>query len=297
MKSLHHLLVFESVARLGSVTLAARELSVSQPAVSKQVKQLERSVGVRLLEREGRGVRLAPAGRAVAARAQRMLAEVDAIPRDLADLSSLRSGQLAVGAAADIATYLLPDVSIRFRRKYPGIDHRLEVGSDAAIARGIAECRLDVGLCEAVPDGRDLVCKPLMSDPYIAIAAPARSSARPLSPRAFFARPLIALSAGDELGRSTPRPSLTLPTWEAVKRAVAADLGVAIVPRLAVADELRSGRLSQLPLRGLRSERTLCLVRRAGPTPTKAMIAFHTLLRHAARGTLPDVRAPLVTRT
>src|SRR4051812_47437512 len=114
--NLNQLALFHAVAEAGGITRASEKVMVSQPAVSKQVKQLERSLGARLLQPNGRGVRLTPAGRMLADYARRIVSLVAEAQTAISDLDSLRRGTLSVGVTPTLGTYLLPDVLVYFRR-------------------------------------------------------------------------------------------------------------------------------------------------------------------------------------
>src|SRR5437763_149380 len=131
----HQLLVFAVVARLGNITRAAEELRTSQPALSAQLKALERACGLPLLERQPRGVRLTHAGEIVAGYAQRLTHTVDELARALDDLRGLQRGRLILGASTTIGEYLLPPVMGTFHERYPGVELHLVISnSDQIVA-------------------------------------------------------------------------------------------------------------------------------------------------------------------
>src|SRR5689334_21610428 len=155
--NLYHLKIFHEVARSGGVTRAAERLMVSQPAVSKQLKDFERSLKTPLLERDGRGVRLTAEGELLAGYARRVFALVGEAEAALEDASSLRRGVLAVGASPTLGAYLLPAVLVRFRRRFPGIVLRFEVENAAVLHRRVAEGGIEAGITEVKPSGDGLV--------------------------------------------------------------------------------------------------------------------------------------------
>ncbi|HEX4352508.1 MAG TPA: LysR family transcriptional regulator, partial [Polyangiales bacterium] len=119
--NLNHLRVFESVGRQGSLTRAARELRVSQPAISKQLSDLEHDVKTPLVDRLPRGVRLTAAGEILFAHAQRMLQAERTAQQELRELRNLGRGKLAVGASTTIGSYLVPSVFGELHRLHPGV--------------------------------------------------------------------------------------------------------------------------------------------------------------------------------
>src|SRR4051794_885109 len=121
MLNLHHLSVFHAVASTGSVSRGAERLEISQPAVSKQLRELERSLRTALFDRHPKGVRLTTAGEALADYARRIFALSDEAERAMADVAGLRRGRLAVGAGPTAGAYLLPRVLVEFRRRFPDV--------------------------------------------------------------------------------------------------------------------------------------------------------------------------------
>ena len=120
--NLNHLAVLHAVAQTGGMTLGAERLDVSQPAVSKQVQELEGHLGLRLFDRIGRRVRLSRAGEILADYARRLFALADEAERAMAEVRSVGRGRLAIGASTTIGSYLLPGVLAEFWRRHPGME-------------------------------------------------------------------------------------------------------------------------------------------------------------------------------
>src|SRR5687767_2090471 len=121
------LAAFRAVADAGSVGRGAEKLLVSQPAVSKHIRQLERTLGVTLFDRTPKGVRLTSAGALLADYARRIFSLADEAEQAIADLRGLRRGRLAIAASPTLSVYFLPEVLVRFRRKFPGVMLSVEV--------------------------------------------------------------------------------------------------------------------------------------------------------------------------
>src|SRR5712691_8507282 len=126
--SFHQLSVFRAVARHQSFTRAAEELSISQPAVSAHVRELERLYDVELFESVGRRVRLTEAGRLLEEYADRLLALVEESRQAIGELKGLARGHLTVGASTIPGTYFLPAAISRFRQRHPGVAVELRIG-------------------------------------------------------------------------------------------------------------------------------------------------------------------------
>jgi DNA-binding transcriptional LysR family regulator len=268
--------------------------------VSKQVKQLSRSLGVTLLERKGRGVRLTEAGQVLADYARQIVSLADAAQAALTDLESLRRGTLAVGATPTIATYLLPDVLVYFRQRFPGIRVGVQTAPVDVLASGLADGTLDTALADETLMFPGITRQTFLSAPFVAIAPRrhrlAAKRALPLSTLMSDTLVLRESGAGDRSlverfladAGLTPPSTLTFGSTEAVKRAVEAGLGIGMVPRLSVEREVAAGRLCVLRVSGLTLTRPLYEVWSGNRSRTKAAKAFHCVLEHAVRGTLPS---------
>lgn len=290
--NLNHLAIFHAVAEAGSMSRGAERLSISQPAVSKQIRTLEQSLGVTLIDRLPKGIRLTEAGELLAGYARRLFAVEAAAERAVAEWRGLERGRLAVGASTTIGAYLLPEVFAAFHRTFPGVEARLEIGNTHAIQEMLLADAVDLGFTEGFAAAEGLDAEVFREDELVAIAPSGHPlfSVGPLTTQRLCEEPLILREAGSGTrevveralaDRSVvPIPALSLGSTEAVKRAVIAGAGVAIVSRLAVTLELASGALGLLPVKGLPIARPLHLL-----MPT------HRHLTPAARAFLEIVRA------
>ncbi len=298
----HHLSLLDEVARQGSITAAASALGITQPAVSRQIKQLERSLSVRLIERSPRGVSLTAAGSVLAGYARKAAALYDEAEAAVADLQSLRRGTLAIAASPTIATYLLPAVLVRYRLKYPGIRLAVSVERSPEIYKALrSDEPLDVAFTEVEPADASLSFNVFMRDELLAVASPKHPLARSRSidVNAFAEAGLILRDDGGAAGSFVERelrlagvavrPLLRLNSTEAVKEAVAAGLGVAFVSALAARTDVALRRLAVVNVKGFVIRRPLYRVTRAGAPQSKACTAFLYMLKHAARGSLPNL--------
>lgn len=289
--NLNHLRVFASVAQHGSLTRAARALHVSQPAISKQLGDLEEDLGALLVDRLPRGVRLTAAGEVLYSHAQRILSAERAAESELRDLAGLEAGRLSIGASTTVGSYYVPSLFGELHRAHPRLELELRIANTAAIQDAVLENRIDLGMTEGLINDEALEVETLAADELVAIAAPGHPALEraPMSARALVTLPLLMREVGSGsrevveqalLDRGlTPQPIMALGSTEALKNAVLHGLGVAIVSRLTVEYELRTGRLSELALSDLRIRRTLRLVTLRGKRPSPAANAFLALVR------------------
>lgn len=295
--NLNQLRVFRALLEANSITEAARLLRISQPAASKQLAELEASLGVALVERRARGVRLTAAGEVLSRHAWRLFAEEELAERALKALLGLELGELSVGASMTTGSYIVPALFGELHRSHPKVRLELEIANTARIRERMLEGRLDLGLTEGLLASGSLELETLnvevfTHDEMVLIVAPTHPLAKkrgaiPL--RELERLPFIVRERGsgtrevveDALARQqlSIRPVMSLGSSEAVKNAVMAGLGAAFVSSLAVELELSSGRLRRLQVEGLQLRRALSLLTLEGRPPSPAATAFLQLLR------------------
>jgi len=289
--NLNHLAIFHAVAQAGSMTLGAERLDISQPAVSKQVQELERVLGVHLFDRMGRRVHLSQAGEILADYARRLFALAHEAETAMADVRAAARGRLAIGASTTIGSYLLPGVVAEFWRRHPRVELLVRIENTEQVHRRLAGHELDLGLTEGLIEEEELDAEVFHQDELVMIAAPGhRLAGQPRVPlSAVREEPFILREPGSgtraveerALARlKLPvRVVMALGSTEAIKRVVAEGVGLAIVSRLSVRAECAAGTLAVLPVAGLRIERALHLVRRKGRRDGPALQAFCGVLR------------------
>src|SRR6266705_2532382 len=196
---LAHLQTLAAVARHGSFSRAARELRLTQPAVSMQVRQLERELGLPLLERVGKRTYTTKAGELLLAHAGRAMQELDRGLELIQELRGVVAGRIRLGTSASFSIYLLPPALRRFRARYPRTELVVVTGNAPEIARAVVANELDVGIVSLPVRERELVVTALYRDELVAIGPPGRrGEARPttLPPDRDRAPPRQAADAG-----------------------------------------------------------------------------------------------------
>jgi len=268
-----------SVARLGSLGLAAAEHGISQPAASTRIRRLERQLGVPLIERSPRGSHLTRDGELVAGWAQ---AAVDAAAALDAGVTSLRAHSdavLRVAASMTVAEYLLPGWLTVLRARDPQTAVALTAGNSAEVAVAVLDGRADLGFVEGPDQPPGLASQQVSADRLTVVVAPghrwdrrrsgitaAELAVTPLvvrepgsGTRRYFEQ---ALSAHGDRDRVPPVAVLSSTT--AIKSAVAAGIGPAVLSSLAVAPELAAGTLRAVKVTDLDLSRRLLAVWAAG---------------------------------
>lgn len=243
--NLDHLQTFVDVIELGSFSAAAERMSLSQPAISLQVRQLEKRLGARLIERVGRRMRPTAAGAELLDHAGRIRAVVAAALDGMARHATGGAGRVRLGTGATACIFLLPPILRDLRRRLPTLEITVSTGNTADIVKAVAENLIDVGLVTMPASGRMLEVTPVLDDEFVVIAPaegirlPARVTAAALAEL-----PVLLFEPGGNTRRIVDqwlartgvalKPIMSLGSVEAIKALVAAGLGCAVLPRMAV---------------------------------------------------------------
>ncbi|HXG76488.1 MAG TPA: LysR family transcriptional regulator [Gaiellaceae bacterium] len=260
---------FAAVARTGSFTRAAQELYVSQPAVSKHVAALEAELGVGLVARERRGALLTAAGQALAEYVLRAEALLANGRRAVDAAAGGETGTLALAASGIPGTYLVPEIVARFAHEHPGVEIAFELSTSARALELVRAHQVELALVGGMTVPVELEAERLLEDEVVLVGAPSLAAAR-LRPHDLEAFTWISREEGSATRAAVqtmrwqvglhPRRTLELPSWEAVKRAVAAGAGIAAISRYAIELELSLGTLVVLDVPRWRLPRTIALV-------------------------------------
>ena len=287
--TLRQMKVFESVARNLSYTRAAAELFLSQPAVSMQVRQLERQLGVSLFERLGKRVHLTEAGREVYQYSRSVAQQLDEMETLLADLKGLNSGRLRISVAST-ANYFVPNLLATFHKRYPGVTVSLDVTNRETLIGQLSDNTVDLVIMGQPPASLDVDAQAFMENPLVVVAPPGHSLARgksvPLkrlqeetflvrepgsgtriAMERFFSERGIRLKTGMEVGSN-----------EAIKQSVQAGLGLGLLSRATIEQELTLKRLIILQVAEFPIMRHWYIVHRHGKRLPAAAEAFKRFL-------------------
>jgi len=283
------LAAFCAVVERKSFSQAAERLGVTQPAVSLQVRSLEKRLGRKLLDRSGRRVEPTEAGLALYRGAQRMLALEGQLIEELdAGEEGELGGTLEVGASTGPGSTVVPVLLCEFQRENPGVAVSLSISDTQSVVDRVAERELELGVVGAARRHRGVVFEPFFRDEVVLACPPGHPFAgRSVSLEELREEPLIVMQEGagvrqvieDELRRAGSRlrdlePRLELGLQESVKSAVAAGHGVTFISRTAIEADLAAGTLVTARVKGLEPSREISLVRFAGRSPTRAADAF-----------------------
>ncbi|MEJ2532430.1 MAG: LysR family transcriptional regulator [Halioglobus sp.] len=288
--TLRQLRTFRTVAARGNISAAARELHLTQPAVSMQLRELEDCCGVALYERAGRGIQLTEAGRELAAAAASVLETLRGTQERLDAMRGLQTGLLRLSVVST-AKYFAPAILAAFRSGHPGVNVQLVVGNREEVVGRIADNECDIAIMGRPPaEVRTEGCE-FAPHPLVIIAAPGH----PLARRKRI--PFAELASEEFLVRErgsgtrtsmetlfseqavTYHTSMEVSSNETIKQAVIAGMGISLISAHTIALELATGRLVTLDVRGLPVMRAWHALYREGKRLSPAATAFLSELR------------------
>ncbi len=278
--------IFVKVAELGSFSRAAEALFLTQPTVSEHIRGLEEELGVRLLDRLGRGAAPTKAGQLLLGYARRIL-DLHREARQAVDQFQGRmSGELVVAASTIPGEYVLPALIGRFKEKYPDISISLLIGDTQRVVEWILEGRAELAVAGAQIDHRALEYRELMPDELVLVV----SAAHPWHGKKIAtleevrAEPLIVRERGSgsrhALERALAEVGLDLSDFrvvgemgstQAIKQGVKAGVGISLISKRAVAEECQHGTLHCVKVKDLRFSRAFYLV--TSTTRTRSPLA------------------------
>ena len=291
---LTHLRALDAIARHGSFSRAARELHLTQPAVSMQIRLLERQAGVPLLERVGKRAFPTAAGTVLLEHAARAFRELRAGLDRVQALRGVVAGQVRLGTSAAISVYLLPRALRAFRAQFPAIELVVMTGLASDIARLVVANELDLGLVTLPLRDRALTVTPFYRDELVAIAPRDRRWPRrgAVTAAELAREPMILFDHGSTVRRVidqwfhragvAPRAAMELGNTEAIKKLVEARLGLSVTSEFSVKADVAAGLLAARRLEPPLF-RQIGLVRRRDRAVSAPVQAFVSALERLGR--------------
>jgi DNA-binding transcriptional LysR family regulator len=265
-EQLPHLETFARAAELHSFTAAARELGLSQAAVSQRIQALEGALGTSLFQRRAGRVALTPAGQRLYPFAERILGLHREAVEEVTGHKAPLTGELSLAASSIPGEHLLPDLLSTFRSRYPHIQVRASVTDSQAVVRQVEQGEAHLGLVGGKTDNPDLEFRAFAHDRLVLVVPAGHpwGRRRRVSLTQLLEQPLIIREAGSgsrwclergltQAGTSLGelRVALELGSNEGIKEAVLRGLGVAFLSTYAVSEDIDRGRLRAVPVAGL----------------------------------------------
>jgi len=290
MVNLDQLRIFHAVSETQSFTRAAAVVHLTQPGISKHIKQMEEYYGLPLFDRLGKKVALTQAGEILFEATREIMASIGAAEQRIEELKGLRGGRLVLAASFPIGIYFLPGVLAAFRKRYPAVTVTLDISLGERIVARILANKVDLGLVSHEVHDPRLTCTEFMSDELVLIV-PRRhpwSGRRAVKPRELLEETMIVAAPGAGIRtvveerlrekRIVLQNVLDFGNLEGVKRAVEVGLGISIQPRTVVQREIAAGSLKGLAVGGMDARIEYFRVHRKDKHLSNATRAFLALL-------------------
>src|SRR3990167_10608507 len=287
--TLRQLQVFEKVASHLNYSRAAEELSLSQPAVSMQVKQLEENIGLPLFEQMGKRIFLTEAGRELFHYSRNIAQQLTEMEAVFDEMKGLEQGKLTL-SVVNTANYFTPQLLAKFCRLHPSINVILQVANRDAVLKQLAENSTDLAIMGQPPDGLDISAESFLDNPLVVIAAPDHPLARlkrvklaQLAQETFLSREKgsgtrSAMERVFAEHQIQQRISMEMETNEAIKQAVQAGMGLGILSLHSIELELETKRLAIVNVENFPLMRHWFVAHRSNKRLSSAALAFKAFL-------------------
>ncbi len=238
---------FAKVIEHGTFSAAAEKLNLTQPAISFQIRELERRLGVRLIERVGKKATPTAAGLTLLDHVKRIDGVVSATLADLLPYARGAAGRVRIGTGSTACIHLLPQVLKSVRQRFQGLEIVVKTAHTKDILKALEDNALDVGFVTPPVHGRMFEAIPVLDDPFVAIAAAGDDRLpRSVTPQAMAGLPVILYDAEGNTRQIVDRwfaragitltPAMEMGNTEAIRKLVAAGVGYAILPTSALED-------------------------------------------------------------
>jgi molybdate transport repressor ModE-like protein len=287
--TLRQLRIFEAVARHGSISRAADELGLTQPAVSMQIKQMEDQLGLVFVEQVGKKFALTDAGQELCYHAAQIGKQTAEMLTSMEQFRELERGVLRV-AVVSTANYFLPPLIADFSARHPGVRVSLKVANREAVLAAVSSNEAELAILGHTTERVDMVAQVFMDNPLVVIAPPDHplASMDCIELRQIENEMIVIREQGSGTRAAMERffdksdinyqPGCELNTNEAIKQAVQAGLGIGVVPAQTIELELQTGRLVVLPFKGFPIIRRWFVIHRSDKRLSNVALAFRTRL-------------------
>jgi DNA-binding transcriptional LysR family regulator len=288
--TLRQLKVFQTVARHLSISRAAEELHLTQPAVSAQMRELEGHAGLPLFERIGRRIHLTAAGRELVGQSAAILAQFREAEDAMARLKGVEGGTLSV-AVISAGDYFFPRLLAAFTHRHPGVRLELAVQNREGLLRRLADNLSDLAVMVRPPEGDEMVAEPFAPHAYVIVAAPTHplAGAKRVPLARVLEEPFVVREPGSDTWNSMReafgasfgalRVAMEIASNETIKQAVIAGFGLGFLSSHAIALERAAGALTVLDVEGFPAMRHWFVVHHRRKQLPPVAAAFKAFLR------------------
>lgn len=270
---IHQLKVFASVFKNKGFSRASEELYLTQPTVSDHIKTLEEDLGCRLFDRLGRTIIPTKEAEVLYAHAMEIIEKADTIKAVIGRFKKEIAGEVIIGASTIPGTYLMPSIMADFQRKHPSISFQIMISDSKGIVEKVLRHELLIGIVGARLPDTHITYTPFMEDELIAVSSPALIKKNKLTLDELIGYPMILREEGSGTRRETEKilenEGVALKDIEiagifgstdAVKQAVKAGMGISIVSKFSVKDELKFRLLKEIKIAGVEMKRKFFII-------------------------------------
>ncbi len=305
--TLHQLQILEAIAKHGSFTRAAEELNLTQPTISQQIKRLTTTIGMPLFEQLGKQVHLTAAGRAVLAASSTISERFAQLEIVIDELKGLKQGRINL-VASTTTKYFVPRLLGTFHRKHPDIELNLQITNQEGVLARLAKNQDDLYFTGRPPKDLDIQLRPILENPLVVVA----SSSHPLASQKNIPIDRLATESfifreagsGTRLvveqflaeNRVSVKTILELSSNEAIKQAIAGELGISVLSQHALALEDRDGLLTILDVEGFPIQRHWYVIYPSGKQLSVAAQTFLNFAIAEGREVIDRYSADLIAR-
>lgn len=270
---IHHLKVFLSVFKNKSFSKASEELSLTQPTISDHVKSLEEELNCKLFDRLGRTIMPTKEAEVLYNHAMEITEKADNIKDVIGQFKKEITGELIIGASTIPGTYLMPAIISSFKKKYPSVFFQIAIADSEEIIKKVLKHELLIGIVGSKLGNEQIHYMPFMEDELIVVSAPSMLKKERTTLNELIKFPMVLREEGSGTRRETEKIleergisfedikiSGIFGSTDAIKQAVKEGLGVSILSRLSVKDELKYGILKEIKLTNIEMKRKFYIV-------------------------------------
>jgi len=290
--NIHQVHIFNITARTLSITKTAKKMHLSQPSVSIQIKDLEDSLNVRLFDRINRRITLTDAGKTFFEYSERLLHLIDEINGAMNEFGSGEVGRLVLGASNTVGIYVLPKFLGEFKELYPKAEIALNIQNRQEAVEQCVASELDFAFMQDPPKHPDLQAEFFMKDELVIVCSPKHRWAGKghLTMKTLSSEPEAIILREEGSGTRgiieyvikrfgiERKVTMELSSSEGIKRAVEANLGVAVLSRNVIKNEIENKTLVALPIRDLNTKREFFIVRNKKRKFLPLMMKFYEFI-------------------
>lgn len=284
---IHHLKVFSSVYKNKSFSKASEELNLTQPTISNHIKALEDELECRLFDRLGRSIMPTKEADILYNHSVELIEKANELREAISEVKKEISGKIIIGASTIPGVYLLPKMISGFQKKYPSISYQISISDSGGIIDNVTNHELLLGIVGAKLSNEHIEYIPFIDDELIAVSSPTIVTQNKMTLQEFIKYPFILREEGSGTRRETEKffesKGITLDkihvngifgSTDAVKQAVKAGLGVTILSRFSVQDEINYGILREIKLSDVNMKRKFYAIKHKKRTLPKAYDLF-----------------------